>query len=271
VHPQQAAVVPQTSGVQPSGGTAQDEEVAKDLSGTNPALFTNAIILSNEYAAYPGEASPFVNQLLFRYSYALFDRRLQARIKTPFEATSRTASGQTEWGVGDFTGTFSYKPYVSKRFIVLTSLELGFPTGRDASTAFTSGKFTATPLVTGVMIFPNGMLFAPTVGPKLSYAGDADRDDIRQTQIDLYYVWRPTRIGWIIVDPQFVVDHAHGNRVVPLVRVEFGRVMNVGVAANHDPGVKRPSAMSAYIRPGMGFGSHRPYDWSLELGLKVVH
>jgi hypothetical protein len=29
--------------------------------------------------------------------------------------------------------------------------------------------------------------------------------------------------------------------------------------------------MSAYIRPGMGFGSNRPYDWSLELGLKVVH
>lgn len=39
--------------------------------------------------------------------------------------------------------------------------------------------------------------------------------------------------------------------------LEYGRLMFGGV--------------STYLRPGIGLGKHKPLDWNVEFGVKVVH
>jgi hypothetical protein len=41
------------------------------------------------------------------------------------------------------------------------------------------------------------------------------------------------------------------------IEIEYGRMMFGG--------------MSVCLRPGLGMGGHRPLEWKLEFGLKVVH
>jgi hypothetical protein len=119
------------------------------------------------------------------------------------------------------------------------------------------GKYTASPGATFAFFFKGGqVIFAPSIQHKMSYASDSARQDVNQSLLDLYLVWRPTSKSWITLDPQFVYDHENGSFFYQ-TEIEYGRLMFGGV--------------STYLRPGVGIGNERPLDWNIEFGLKIVH
>lgn len=53
-----------------------------------------------------------------------------------------------------------------------------------------------------------------------------------------------------------MIDHENDAEFA-LLEAEFGKVMYMG--------------FSSYVRPSVGLGGDRPYDWSLEVGSKVIY
>ena len=224
-----------------------DEE---DQTGTNPAKFTRTLILFNEFRSLGNEAA--FDEAMFRYIQP-FGENLKVQLSLPLDSTD--ASGDTVFGFGELSLKFNYRAWMNERNALILNLDTFWPTAtRDE---FMSGKYVLDPGFTYALFFEQGaMIFAPSLQQKISYAGDAARDDVNQTQADLYFVWRPTKTSWLTIDPQIVRDWQADTEFGQL-EIEYGRVMFGG--------------MSAYLRPGIGIGADRPLEWNLEFGLKVVH
>jgi hypothetical protein len=222
----------------------------EDITGTNPAKFTRTLILFNEFRSLGNEAA--FNEAMFRYVQPV-GKNLKVQLSLPLDATD--AAGDTAFGFGELSLKFNYRAWINEKNALIINLDTFWPTAtRDE---FMSGKYVVDPGVTYAMFLKHGeMIFAPSLQQKISYAGDADRDDVNQTQVDLYFVWRPNKTNWVTIDPQIVRDWEKDTEFGQL-EIEFGRVMFGG--------------MSVYVRPGIGIGADRPLDWNLELGLKVVH
>ena len=61
---------------------------------------------------------------------------------------------------------------------------------------------------------------------------------------------------WGYVDPQIILDYEEGTQFMLL---EFQAGMMLG-----------PAGQSMWAMPSFGVGNHRPYDFSLEIGYKIV-
>jgi hypothetical protein len=110
-------------------------------------------------------------------------------------------------------------------------------------------------------VFPGLLGKASLFAPGYQYltdVGGGDNNKISRSQIDLYFVWILGKgANWLIVDPQIVIDH-NTNTYPTLIEVEWGYMIP-----------PLPGA-SVYLRPGVGMGADRPYDWNFEGGLKFV-
>ena len=224
-----------------------DEE---DTTGTNPAKFTRTLILLNEFRSLGNEAA--FDEAMFRYILPV-GKNLKIQLSLPLDSTD--AGGDTVFGFGELSLKFNYRAWMNEKNALILNLDTFWPTAtRDE---FMSGKYVIDPGFTYAMFFKQGaMIFAPSLQQKISYAGDADRNDVNQTQVDLYFVWRPNKTNWVTIDPQIVRDWEADTEFGQL-EIEFGHVMFGG--------------MSVYLRPGIGIGADRPLEWNLEFGLKVVH
>jgi len=234
----------------PTAPATQSHLEEEDSTGTNPAKFTRTLILLNEFRSLGDEAA--FDEAMFRYIQPV-GKNLKIQLSLPLDSTD--ASGDTVFGFGELSLKFNYRAWMNEKNALIVNLDTFWPTAtRDE---FMSGKYVVDPGVTYALFFKQGeMIFAPSLQQKISYAGDADRNDVNQTQVDLYFVWRPTKTSWLTIDPQIVHDWEKDTEFGQL-EIEFGRVMFGG--------------MSVYLRPGMGIGADRPLEWNLEFGLKVVH
>ena len=161
-------------------------------------------------------------------------------------------------GIGDFDARLLGIAYASKRFILAPGLEAFFDTA--SNDALGEGKTSLGPVVFAVFpgILGGRSLFAPGYQYIFSVSGDDARPDIRRSQIDLYFVWLLAQgKNWLIVDPQIVLDHEN-DKDLGTVEAEWGFMIAPSVGT------------SGYLRPGVGVGADRPYDWNLEIGLKFV-
>lgn len=231
----------------PPASSHLDEE---DHTGTNPAKFTRTLILYNEFRSLGNDTA--YNEAVFRYIEPV-GKKLKIQLTLPFDATD--LGGETEFGFGELSLKFNYRAWLNEKNALIFNLDTLWPTATHDE--FMSGKYVLEPGVTYALFYKQGsMIFAPTLQQKVSYAGTSDRADVNQSVIDLYYVWKPSKTTWLIVDPQIVRDW-EGDTEFGQLEIEYGRVMLGG--------------LSAYLRPGIGIGGDRPLEWNVEFGLKVVH
>jgi hypothetical protein len=241
--------MPCGAGAEDSLATNAPPSHAEDKTGTDPTHFTKTLVLLNEFRSLGDEAG--FNEFAFRYTQPV--DKVKFQLTLPLDATD--VLGPTQGGFGDAGLKASYLPILSPKFGLVLFLDTFYPTA--TKDVLGSGKYVASPGATFAFFFQHGkVIFAPSLQQKLSYAGDADRQDINQTLVDLYLVWRPTMNSWITVDPQFVYDHENGS-FFNQTEIEIGHLMFGGV--------------STYLRPGVGIGNERPLDWNIEFGLKIVH
>jgi hypothetical protein len=238
------AVLAQAQSAHPPGHADDGDDT-----GTNPAKFSRTLILYNEFRSLGDDAG--YDEMVFRYIQPFGELKVQ--ITLPLDSTD--VSGATQSGFGDVGLKFNYRAFLNAKNALILNLDTTYPTA--TKDAFTSGKYVASPGATFAMFFANGAkIFAPSFQQKLSFAGDSDRADVNQSQVDLYFVWKPTKTSWVIVDPQVLYDWEAGT-TFGQTEIEYGRMLFGG--------------MSAYLRPGIGIGADRPLDWNVEFGVKVVH
>jgi hypothetical protein len=259
-------------------GMALPAQAQEDNTGTNPVNFTYDFRLYTEMASLPiDDSSLITNTFEIRWPFGRdvanlkgvgagspyhdMGRRFGMRFRARYSNLSVTVPGSgpsSLSGIGDMDARLLYLPYIGKKTILALGLEGFFDTATND--ALGSGKISLGPTVIGVFpgLVGRGSLFAPAYQYVFDVGGSSDRADISRSQLDLYFVWALAGgKNWLIVDPQVIFDHE--NDTIPaLTEVEWGFMIAPKVGA------------SGWLRPGVGIGSDRLYDWNLEVGAKFV-
>jgi hypothetical protein len=125
--------------------------------------------------------------------------------------------------------------------------------------ALGAGAHSVAPLVFLGFFNPlgKGTVFFPGYQHTFSIDEDDGRSQVNQGLIDMFLVktWGGNKY-WGYVDPQIVLDYENDKEFM-LLEIQAG--MMVG-----------PAGHSAYILPSFGIFEDRPYDFSLEVGYKII-
>lgn len=236
--------------VQPAA--AQDE----DNTGTNPVNFTYDFSMITEVNILEGDNSQ--TKTAFGYSVPL-SKTVSAKFRG-YKVDLSLGSGSsasTTTGFGDMDARLLWVPMVSQRGALALGLEATFNTASQPILG--SGKTTLGPQAFLVFFNPfgiKGAILAPAYQYIFDVGGDENRSHISRSGIDLFFVWRaPNNKRWGAINVTAVRDHENDEEY-GTIRVNFGQLM-VG-------------PISSSIKPGIGIGSDRPYDWNIEFGLKFV-
>ena len=256
--------------------SAQD----KDNTGTNPANFTYDTRFYFEMAELPNKAgSMLTNTLEFRWPLGrdivkvagieneslIYDlgAKFGARVRIRYKDLNIENPGNAPFnnsnisGIGDIDARVLWLAYASKSLIMVPGLEATFNTSSNEALGFGTNVIAPTLFFVFPGLLGKASLFAPGY-QYLTDVGGGDNNKISRSQIDLYFVWILGKgANWLIVDPQIVIDH-NTNTYPTLIEVEWGYMIP-----------PLPGA-SVYLRPGVGMGADRPYDWNFEGGLKFV-
>jgi hypothetical protein len=253
-------------------------QAQEDNTGTNPVNFTYDYRLYTEMASLPVDDSSLItNTTEFRWPlgrdvanlkgvgagspYHDMGSRFAMRLRARHSNLSVELPGSDTYsvsGIGDLDARLLYLPYVGNKSILAVGLEGFFDTATNS--ALGSGKTSLGPTVIGVFpgLVGRGSLFAPAYQYVFDVGGSSDRADISRSQLDIYFVWALAGgKNWLIVDPQVIFDHE--NDTTPaLAEIEWGFMVAPEIG------------LSGWLRPGIGIGADRLYDWNLEAGIKFV-
>lgn len=235
-----------------SGAEAQE---AKDTSGTNPAVLTRTLSFSNEYRFLPGDEYYDITNV--RYTEPFFDGKASSRLTLPLDATNLT--GDDEFGLGDIAAKFSWIPYLSRRQAFILSTEIYAPTASED--VLGTGKWVAAPGLTWAYFASPEVIIAPAYIQNFSFAGDGDRANVNRGDFDLYVVYKPHAKRWWLTS-DLTASYDFEAETAPM-SWEVALGFNLGKLANG-------GAINGYIRPGIGIGNDRPYDYNMEVGVSLV-
>ncbi|MER8529486.1 hypothetical protein [Mesorhizobium sp. M0520] len=235
-----------------SGAGAQE---AKDTSGTNPAVLSRTLAISNEYRFLPGDEYYDITNL--RYTEPFFDGKASVRLTLPFDGTNLT--GDNQFGIGDISAKFNWIPYISRRQAFILSAEIFAPTATED--VFGSGKWVAAPGLTWVYFAGPEIIVAPAYIQSLWFAGDSHRADVNRGDFDLYVVYKPHAKRWWLTSDVTASYDFEAKKAPMSWEVALG--FNLGKLASG-------GAINGYIRPGIGIGNDRPYDFNMEVGVSLV-
>jgi hypothetical protein len=252
----------------------------KDNTGTNPANFTYDTRFYSEMADLPNQnGSILTNTFEFRWPLGRdlvktagieneslvndLGKKFGARIRLRYKDLNLENPGAAPFnnsnvsGIGDIDMRILWLAYGSKSLIMVPGLEATFNTSSNEALGFGANVLSPTLF----FVFPGLLGKTSLFAPGYQYLFDIDggeNNKINRSQLDLYFVWLLGKgANWLIVDPQIVIDH-NSNTYPTLIEVEWGYMIS-----------PLPGA-SVYLRPGVGIGADRPYDWNFEGGLKFV-
>ncbi len=252
------------------------QEKKKDNTGTNPVNFTYDYRLITEMQQFTDDGGSLLKHTAeFRWPmggdianlkgeetgfYRDMGKKLAMRFRAYYQNLSVANPSSVPFGssdvsgIGDFDARILGIAYASSKFILAPGLEAFFNTA--SNDALGSGSTTLAPVVFGV--FPGLVGKRSLFAPGYQYVFDVDGADISRSQIDLYFVWMLAQgKNWFLLDPQIILDHLN-NVEFMTIDGEWGFM------------IARQSGISGYVRPGVGVGSHRPFEYNLEFAVKFV-
>jgi hypothetical protein len=240
------------------------ENFGKDKTGTNPLNFTYDARLYDEYRWLNTDGDGGQNLLTgeFRMPFAGGKWQLRAKVRSVNLRADLDDDGfndVSEAGFGDTDIRFMTIPYLSmeKKMGVATGAEFFFDTASDD--ALGTGATSVAPFVFVAFFNPvgKGSIFVPGYQHTISVHEDDGRDDVHGGLIDMFLVktWKENKY-WGYVDPQIVLDY-EGSTEFMLLEIQAGMMLG---SKGH----------SIWAMPSFGVGTYRPYDFSLEIGYKIV-
>jgi hypothetical protein len=224
--------------------------------GTDPTKPTKTFQLTSEYLDIgQGLAS---NTFKLRYIMPVFnDGASTLQFQLPFGTTNFLGDSSLE--LGDFSLKLQKVLTVTREYGLVVSGEVIFDTASRAdlgagSTILKPGIIYAKFLQGGAILAPS-LLHSETIGEPA-----AGRSRTSTTVFDLYFVPKlPNPKHFMTVDPavthNWVTDTTYGALAVTL-----GTSIETSL----------PGSSLIFIKPSIGIGHDRPFDWGVELGFKLV-
>ena len=248
--------------------TAEDvqKKFKKDKTGTNPMNFTFDARLYNEYRWLNTTEDGYQNLTTFEFRAPFASGKWQFRGKArgvilKVDPTSSTL-GVDESGFGDIDLRFMTIPYMNlkKRSAVALGVEFFLDTASED--VLGDGATIIAPLIFYGYFNPfgPGSIIVPGYQHKFGIDEDEGRE-VHEGLIDVFMVktWGANQY-WGFIDPQILLDYEND--------VEFMLLeIQAGMMTDKYFGTK---GHSAYIMPSFGIGADRPYDFSLEVGYKII-
>jgi hypothetical protein len=157
-------------------------------------------------------------------------------------------------GIGDFDARFLWLAHATNKFAIAPGLEAFFNTASPDPLGSGSQILAPTLFFGFFNLLGNRSIFAPGFQYHFNYSGNK----VSRTVIDLYFVWvLAGGKNWVIFNPQPIIDHENSTTFAQ-VDLEWGFM------------IVPKSGISGYIRPGIGVGADRPFDYNLEFAIKFV-
>ena len=248
--------------------TAEDVEkkFKKDKTGTNPMNFTFDARLYNEYRWLNTAEDGYQNLTTFEFRAPFAGGKWQFRGKArgvilnvdSNPNTNPPNPGVDESGFGDIDLRFMTIPYMNPKRREAVALGVEFFLDTASEDVLGAGETIIAPLIFYGYFNPfgPGSIIVPGYQHKFGLEGD-----VHQGLIDVFMVktWGANQY-WGFIDPQILLDYEND--------VEFMLLeIQAGMMTDKYFGTK---GHSAYIMPSFGIGADRPYDFSLEVGYKII-
>jgi hypothetical protein len=238
----------------------------KDKTGTNPMNFTFDARLYNEYRSLNTAGDGYQNVTTFEFRAPFADGKWQFRGKARgviLKADTNNDGNDNidESGFGDIDLRFMTIPYMSKKGAVALGVEFFLDTASEDILG--DGATIVAPLLFIGFFNPlgPGTLFVPGYQHNFSVDEADGRSEVNEGLIDMFLVktWGANQF-WGYIDPQILLDYEND--------IEFMLLeLQVGMMTDKYFGTK---GQSTYILPSFGIGTDRPYDFSLEVGYKII-
>jgi len=240
------------------------EKFAKDKTGTNPMNFTNDARLYNEYRWLNVDGDGYQNLTTAEYRTPFASGKWQFRGKIRAVSLKADFDGDgtddvNDSGFGDTDLRFMTVPYmnIEKRQAWAVGVELFLDTASED--ALGSGANSVAPFVFWGYFNPigPGSIFVPGYQHTYSVSEKDGRSQVNSGLIDMFLVktWKENKY-WGYVDPQIILDYENDEEFM-LLELQAGMMTG-------------PAGQSLYAMPSFGIGTDRPYDFSLEIGYKIV-
>jgi hypothetical protein len=236
------------------GARTQEEQ---DNSGTNPAVLSRQLSKSNEYQFLADDY--FFKTTNFRYTQPFAGGKASIRLTIPVNTTD-LAGGDAEPGLGDIAAKLTWVPYFSKSQAFVLEAELYAPTASEEIVG--TGKWVIAPGLAWVRFVSPDVIVAPAYIHNVSFAGDGDRPDVNRGDFDLYVVYKPHGESWWIASDS-TISHDFEGKATPMSwSLTFGRSLMQ---------LESGGALNGYVRPGVGIGHDRLYNFSIEVGINLIN
>jgi len=246
---------------------AEQEVKAKfkaDKTGTNPLNFTFDARLYDEYRWLntDGDGSQNLLTAEFRAPFAGGKWQFRGKIRRVDLTADFNNDGfddVDEGGFGDTDIRIMTIPYMSmeKKMGVAAGVEFFIDTASEE--ALGAGATSVAPFVFLGFFNPigPGSIFVPGYQHTISIDESDGRSKVHQGLIDMFLVktWNANQY-WGYIDPQILLDYENETEFM-LLEIQAGMMLG---KAGH----------SIWAMPSFGVGTHRPYDFSLEIGYKIV-
>lgn len=238
---------------------AQDEE-KPDNTGTNPINFTNDLRIYHNYSELNTLGDGKTNTTTMEFHTPFANGKWQFRIRVPYvykeaDTTNNGVDNINDNGLGNVNIRFINASYFNKEetFAIATGLEVFFDTANDPAIAGNSTSLG--PQIFAVFFKPPGG--GALVAPAYQHVFSVDGVDVNRSQYDIFYLWTFPKsfLNWVLVNPQGIVDYENNDDSWN-IDLEAGKMLT--------------KHQSVYLRPGVGIGSDRAFDWDMEVGWKMV-
>lgn len=230
---------------------AQDtEEAAKNVyTEARYHYYLKTILLFNEYL---DTDSGSFNTTELRFLHPIANKAWNLRLDLPLISTNSSSHNKT--GIGDIGAGISYIPYLEHENGGI-AFRARVISNSATDPARGSGKWVFAPAVFyGKYLKKDKILWISSLENQLSFAGSDNRDDINTTSFENYFMLIMGK-NWLAADAAFRYNAT--NKGFPNnAFLEFGRK----ITAND----------MAYIHPSVGFGSHKSYNFGIEVGMLIL-
>ena len=219
----------------------------------------------------------FTQDVRLRFTEPFAEGRVSLRIESPMVyarvADGRTAGIGPDADTGGGTGSpvgirrsvasgdvslrLSGLAYADAGRAVQGLFDLSAPTGTADTGA---ARFVASPAISGIWLAHRHWGLAGQLRQSVSFGGARNAANINLTEIDAFLFWRVIPgTAWLTFNPTQRLDFAQRRFGGGTFRVTGG--WRLGQVAG--------GSLSVYVRPGIGIGRDRPYDWNVEAGLTL--
>ena len=233
---------------------ASTARTTDDRTGTNPAVLRSTIDWSHRVTRLRDDGTAFAWTPAYQHAYAGNTQRVGLSVPV----AAQEAGGVGEVGLGDLAARWEWLAHDEDEQATVVSVDMAFDTATERSLG--TGRTLFAPALSQVFQLSDTRLLAFSYEQRFSVDSGPEDSLNRGTLRPRFVASNEGFSRWWLIEPSVTVDFQEDLDSWAALAVERGWVL----------GEVRGAGFSAFVRPEVGVGGHREYDWAMLVGLRVV-